>query len=159
MGYAYGVKGYHFWCPNLKKVIISRDVIFNESALLHLEREAANSSSSHAGDNLENVAEKVEFELEVPNGSQQDISSSFSSPPLEMPDSTMHDSDDAYYSIARDKPRREIKRLRRYSEVDLVASALTVAEETSKGGEPQTYSEVVSCPNSSKWLVAMHEEI
>lgn len=96
--------------------------------------------------------------MEMPNGSQQDIYSS-SSPPLEMPDSTMHDSDDDYYSIARDRPRREIKRPRRYSEPDLVAYTLTVAEETNESGESQTYSEIVSCPNSSKWLVAMHEEI
>jgi len=54
---------------------------------------------------------------------------------------------------------RDIQRPRRYSEADLVAYALTVVEETDEGGETQTYSEVMSCSNSSKWLVAMHEEI
>ena len=76
---------------NLKKVIISRDVTFNESALLHPKKESAGSSSSHAGDVLENATKKVEFE--VPIASQQDISSSLSSP-LEMLNSTTQDLDD-----------------------------------------------------------------
>jgi len=57
----------------------------------------------------------------------------------------MHDSNDDDYLIARDRPRRDIKRPRRYSEVDLVAYALTVTEETNEGGEPQTYFEAISC--------------
>jgi len=68
----------------------------------------------------------------------------------------MHDSNDDHYSITRDRPRRDT---RRYSEADLEAYALTIAEETDEGGDPQTYSEVIFCSNSSKWLVAMHEEI
>jgi len=71
----------------------------------------------------------------------------------------MHDPDDNHYSIAQDRPRRDIKRPRRYSEADLVAYALTVAKETNEGGEPQTYSDVISYSNSSKWLVVMHKEI
>jgi len=51
----------------------------------------------------------------------------------------MHNSDDDYYSIARDRPRREIRRSRRYSEANLVAYALTVAKETDE-----------AWPNSSK---------
>jgi hypothetical protein len=37
LGYADGVKGYRLWCsdPRLPKFIISRDVIFDESSLLH----------------------------------------------------------------------------------------------------------------------------
>jgi len=61
---------------------------------------------------LENAIENVEFELEVSNASQQDISSS-SSPPLEMPNSIMHDSNGDYYSIAEDR-LRDIKRPRRH---------------------------------------------
>jgi len=59
LGYSVGVKGYRLWCPDLKKVIISRDVTANESALLHPEKEVAASSSSHAGDVLENTTDKV----------------------------------------------------------------------------------------------------
>lgn len=34
MGITSGVKGYRCWCPELKKVIFSRDVTFDESAIL-----------------------------------------------------------------------------------------------------------------------------
>jgi len=39
LGYSVGVKGYRLWPPDLNKVIISRDITFNESLLLHLEKE------------------------------------------------------------------------------------------------------------------------
>lgn len=56
----------------------------------------------------------------------------------------MDDLDDDYCSIAWDRPKREIKRPRRYSEVDFVAYALTIAKETNEGEEPQTYVEAIS---------------
>ena len=34
MGITFGVKGYHLWCPEIKKVIFSRDVTFDESTML-----------------------------------------------------------------------------------------------------------------------------
>ena len=35
LGYKSSVKGYKLWNPQTKKVIISRNIIFNESAMLH----------------------------------------------------------------------------------------------------------------------------
>ena len=35
LGYMSGVKGYKLWCPELKNVIISRSVIFDETSMLH----------------------------------------------------------------------------------------------------------------------------
>nr|GEZ61688.1 retrovirus-related Pol polyprotein from transposon TNT 1-94 [Tanacetum cinerariifolium] len=34
MGITYGIKGYHLWCPETQNTIFSRDVTFNESAML-----------------------------------------------------------------------------------------------------------------------------
>ena len=34
MGVTHGVKGYRLWCLSLKKIISSRDVTFDESAML-----------------------------------------------------------------------------------------------------------------------------
>jgi len=34
LGYASEYKGYRMWCPESKKVIQSRDVTFNETAIL-----------------------------------------------------------------------------------------------------------------------------
>ena len=34
LGYKAGVKGYKLWCPENRKVVISRDVVFDETAML-----------------------------------------------------------------------------------------------------------------------------
>ena len=34
MGYGLGVKGYRVWCEKTKKIITSRDVVFDENALV-----------------------------------------------------------------------------------------------------------------------------
>ena len=34
LGYKSGVKGYKFWCPETKKLVINRDVIFDETSMI-----------------------------------------------------------------------------------------------------------------------------
>ena len=63
------------------------------------------------------------------------------------------------YSIAKDRPRRDIRPPQRYGEADLVAYVLNVAEEIDSNEEPTSYSEAISCDNSSRWMIAMQEEI
>ena len=41
----------------------------------------------------------------------------------------------------------------------MIAYALAVAQEIPKGVEPFSYSEAISCLNSSNWLMAMQEEM
>ena len=53
------------------------------------------------------------------------------------------------YSIARDHPRRGIKRPVRYIDSDrLVAHTFTIADEISESAEPSTYTKTISCPSS-----------
>jgi hypothetical protein len=42
LGYVDGVKGYRLWCsdPKSLKFIISRDVVFDESVMLHPRKES-----------------------------------------------------------------------------------------------------------------------
>jgi len=54
-----------------QKLIISRDKTFKESALLHPKQKAIDFASSHAGDDLKNITNKLAFELEVLYASQQ----------------------------------------------------------------------------------------
>ena len=63
------------------------------------------------------------------------------------------------YSIAKDKPRRDIKPPQRYVEADLVAYALNVAEGIDSNTEPSTHSEAVNCDDSGRWMIAMQEEM
>nr|KYP69746.1 Retrovirus-related Pol polyprotein from transposon TNT 1-94 [Cajanus cajan] len=39
MGYRHGVKGYRIWSPSEKKIILSRDVVFDESHMFHMRLE------------------------------------------------------------------------------------------------------------------------
>jgi len=41
----------------------------------------------------------------------------------------------------------------------LIAYALTITQEAPKSVETTTYSDAISYPNSSNWLLAMQEEI
>ncbi|KAF3680130.1 hypothetical protein FXO38_02446 [Capsicum annuum] len=41
MGYKSGVKGYKLWCPESRKVIISRDVVFDKTAMLRAPSESS----------------------------------------------------------------------------------------------------------------------
>ena len=64
------------------------------------------------------------------------------------------------HSIARDHPRREIRRPARYNDDEgLIAYALSVAEEVPEGVEPSTYTEAISCPNSPNWILTTQEEM
>jgi len=64
------------------------------------------------------------------------------------------------HSIARDHPRREIRRRARYNDDEgLIAYAFSVAEEVPEGVEPSTYTEAISCPSSPNWILAMQEEM
>ena len=35
-GYKYGVEGYKLWCPKSKKLVISIDVIFDETSMIQV---------------------------------------------------------------------------------------------------------------------------
>ena len=61
------------------------------------------------------------------------------------------------YSIAKDRSRRDIRPPQRYA--NLIEYALFVAKKIDVVGEPTTYSEVVSCDDSAKWLITIKEEI
>ncbi|XP_073107271.1 uncharacterized protein [Elaeis guineensis] len=59
--------------------------------------------------------------------------------------------------LARDRQRRDIRLPQRYA--DMVAYALSIAEETLDANEPSRYSEAISREDSAQWIVAMQEEI
>ena len=46
LGFKAAIEGYKLWCPELKKVIISRDVIFHEIAMLHDQSPTATSDKT-----------------------------------------------------------------------------------------------------------------
>ena len=105
LGYGSESKGYRLWSPTSKKVIQSRNVTFNESAIFFPGKE----SDDDAGNQ-----DTVEFEV-FPQGGGSTSLPPFGSEtkdhipsPVESPLAELH-------SIARDRPRRTIRRPARYA--------------------------------------------
>ncbi|KAG8484888.1 hypothetical protein CXB51_021392 [Gossypium anomalum] len=139
LGYKAGVKGYKLWCPENRKVVISRDVVFDETAMI------PNLSLKDSA-NKENQ-KQVEHQINTESTPQAitKIENRVASSPQ--------------YSIAKNRTKREIKPSKKYVEADLVAYALNVAEDIDANQEPSNYSEAVSCEDSEKWMFAMQEEM
>jgi hypothetical protein len=135
LSYADGVKGYRLWCsdPKSPKFIISRDVVFDESAMLHPRKESVVSAGKEQGSSKE-VKLQVETSQRVQDSTQDQ-------PVTDVHDSSSDDDDsqeEQETSIAAGRQRRQIRPPQRYGYADLVAYALTVAEDTAVQ-EPSTY--------------------
>ena len=62
LGFKPGVKGYKLWCPELEKVIVSRDVIFDEVSML------SDLSSNLSPDEVKQKS-SMQVEVEIDSGS------------------------------------------------------------------------------------------
>ncbi|KAG8503399.1 hypothetical protein CXB51_001318 [Gossypium anomalum] len=139
LGYKAGVKGYKLWCPENRKVVISRDVVFDETAMIP-------NLSLKDSSNKENQ-KQVEHQINT------------ESTPQAITKIENRVASSLQYSIAKNRTRREIKPPKKYAEADLVAYTLNVAEDIDANQEPSNYSEAVSCEDSEKWMFAMQEEM
>ncbi|KAG8492966.1 hypothetical protein CXB51_010297 [Gossypium anomalum] len=139
LGYKAGIKGHKLWCPENRKVVISRDVVFYETAMLP-------NLSLKDSSNKEN---QKQVEHQINTESTPQASTKIENRVASLPQ----------YSIAKNKTRREIKPPKKYAEADLVAYALNVDEDIDANQEPSNYSKAISCEDSEKWMFAMQEEM
>ena len=115
-------------------------MIFDETSMIQVLAPKESSVET-----VQRVDKQVEFETGlVPNSDEQSVPTALV--PVQQ------------YSIARDR-ERTIKPLHKYGEADLVAYALSVADNIESSEETSTYEEAVSCNDSSKWMIAMQEEM
>ena len=146
LGYPEGVKGYRLWCvePGAAKVVISRDVTFNET-------EFYKNLKQQGGESMDRVSEE-EIELEVGNEDRQSSESKevFDQPALEP------DVQQQTYNLARDRKRRDIRPPTRYGYFDLIAFAFCTIEELE---EPTSYEQAMSSLEKELWRQAMNEEM
>jgi hypothetical protein len=123
MRYEHGVKRYRLWCLSMKKLLISRDVIFHESALIN-PKTIQNNEQASLG-----VREQVEFEADdkrkLKKNASKQLSDSGTQDSSQISDSPV----DHPYSIAKDRPMREIKPPNKYGYADFVAYALSVVDD------------------------------
>ncbi|KAG8474438.1 hypothetical protein CXB51_034087 [Gossypium anomalum] len=143
LGYNASVKGYKLWCPENRKVVISRDVIFYETAMLP-NLSLKDSSNKENQKQVEHQLNTESTTESTPQASTKIDNRVASSP---------------QYSIAKNRTRRQIKPPKKYVEADLAAYVLNVAKYIDANQEPSNYFEAVSCEDSEKWMFAMQEEM
>ncbi|KAE8654946.1 hypothetical protein F3Y22_tig00117034pilonHSYRG00285 [Hibiscus syriacus] len=130
MGITHGVKGFRIWCLNIKKIICSRDVTFDESTLVKkVEFQQMMIPKVDASDSSTPIEESENEEVQTQE-------------PLETPE-----------PLAVTRPRREIRRPARF--VDMVAYSLPVVDDDI----PITYQEAIQSLESDKWKSVMDEEM
>ncbi|KAE8657094.1 hypothetical protein F3Y22_tig00116997pilonHSYRG00993 [Hibiscus syriacus] len=129
LGYKKGVKGFKFWDPVAKKIVISRDVVFDEQSMLQQKKDTT-------------VVDFEQFPFEKPETSQPTSGGS-----------TTDDLQD--YSLARDRVRRtNIKPPSILCFEDLVSFALIVSSD-----DPVTFHDAITSQENDKWMTAMVEEM
>ncbi|KAE8696421.1 GDSL esterase/lipase APG [Hibiscus syriacus] len=151
MGITNEVKGFRLWCLDTKKIICSRDVTFDESALVKkvTSEVVETSSTPHQ---VEHTPKQVEFQQTmIPEADAAD----FSTPIEESKDEEVQTQEplETPELLAVTRPRREIRRPARF--VDMVAYALPVVDDDI----PITYQEAIQILESDKWKSVMDEEM
>ena len=157
MGVTSGVKGYRLWCLSLKKIISSRDVTFDESAMLKKVKTDDKVS--------ENTFQQPEGRLPQVEGTQKLMEFQTTSVKPVEDQQTEHEADVGEEEVSNEepqqqhdlpiaisRPRREIRKPARFEA--MVAYAFPVVEE----GIPQTFLKENSSPDE-KWKKAMDEEM
>jgi hypothetical protein len=116
IGYGSDVKGYRLLCVDFKKVIVSRDVTFDESTFS--SSRGVSDSGSSSTSLPESTDENLDVDVPVSIDSVTPITQSFSAsvPPV----SNNH-------SIAQDRPRRNIVLPHRYRDTDSMAHYALIA--------------------------------
>ena len=150
LGITSGVKGYRLWCPETKKIVFSRDVTFDESAMV---RKVATEDTRQT----DGVSKQVEFEgkmifpVQGADGKTKDFP--VEEKELVEREVSTHEPRQQHESIATSKPKRTIRKPTRFE--DMVACAtLVVANDI-----PSTYKGATQSSEKDKWRNAMNEEM
>ncbi|KAG8497012.1 hypothetical protein CXB51_008232 [Gossypium anomalum] len=143
LGYKAGVKGYKLWCPKNRNVVISRDVVFDETAMLP-NLSIKDSSNKENQKQVEHQFNTKPTKESTPQANTKNENRVASSP---------------QYSTTKNRTKREIKPPNKYVKADLVAYTLNVAKDIDVNQEPSNYSEAVSYKDSEKWIFTMQKEM
>ncbi|PPD70354.1 hypothetical protein GOBAR_DD32770 [Gossypium barbadense] len=134
LNYKASVKGYKLWSLENRKLVISRDVVFDETTMLpNLSLKVSSGKK-----NQKQVEHQINPESTAKSTHQ--ASTKIQNRVVFSPQ----------YSIAKNRTRREIKPPKRYPEADLITYTLNVAEDIDANQEPSNYSDAVSCEDLEK---------
>ena len=137
--YGKGVKSYKFWDPTANKVVINKNVVFDENFMLKniqgKEQQVPESSSS----NKQMV--QVELETHVKENTSQDTEATTLGVKK-------------HHTIATDRPRHTIRLPTRYDFENMVSYAIVISSKN-----PTTFQEAVNSQEKCRWVGAMTEEM
>ncbi|KAJ4721737.1 Retrovirus-related Pol polyprotein from transposon TNT 1-94 [Melia azedarach] len=153
VGYGDGVKGYRIWSPSENRVILSRNVVFDENSMFNPTVKSIVVSEN--GSVEKQVEQQVTLDESEPQHKDQHPQSESEPSGSSLPVASQH-------SLALNRSKRANYGIppKRYGFEDMVAYALQVAEEVdTNSNEPSTYKEAVTCTESTQWLAAMGDEM
>ncbi|WVZ52949.1 hypothetical protein U9M48_003947 [Paspalum notatum var. saurae] len=158
-----GSRGYKLWNPQTQKVVLSRNVIFNETGTL-----SDNLSSDAPIEGQQKSSVQVEHFIDVDNTPEndtvavQDAQIPDNSPIVDDSSSVEHSSpvvQPPQHSVAASRAIWARKPVRRLIEECNIAYALSVAEEIEGNTEPSNYSEAITSADCNNWMTAMQDEM
>jgi hypothetical protein len=137
--YGKGVKSYKFWDPTANKVVISRDVVFDENSMLKSTQGKKQQVLKSSRSDKQMV--QVELETLVKENTSQGTEASTS----EVKE---------HHIIATDKPRRTIEPPTRYGFENMACYALIIYSK-----DPTSFQEAVNSQEKIRWVGAVAEEM
>ena len=150
LGFKSGVKGYKLYQLKDQKIFYSRDVIFDESAIMKPSSQKQEDTAFQPPMMDPTVNVESSNSSSMPSDEVEQTYPTNVLPPIETGQQD--------YSIARDRPRREIKPPLRYAHADYVAYAMTVSEGVDNS-DRSSFEEAIKSDSVDKWLSAMQEEM
>ena len=169
LGYPLGVKGYRLWLRDQKgfKVIISRDVVFDESRMPCKDIDLP---SENITDPLKDDVNHIHVEAGGPPPSQvsvqldsaKDQEATHSDGSHQVGESQNQPENNidslADYELVRDRVRRNVIPNSKFSNADYISFALCTGQDIDNA-EPRTYEEAIGSLEKSRWLNAMNDEM
>ncbi|KAL5850870.1 hypothetical protein ACOSQ4_008883 [Xanthoceras sorbifolium] len=155
MGITTGVKGYRLWCPETKKIIFSRDVTFDESAMLKKVTKDDIQQIDDTPQQVEKTPKQVEFEGRRIGSviNKADGETPTAEEELNEEEVLTQEPPQQQEQIALRKSQRERHKPAQFN--DMVAHASIIVNDEI----PTTYQEAVQSSEEEKWRNAMNEEM
>ena len=165
MGYGDGVKGFQVLSPFERKVILSRDVIFDELSMLHskcnedlVKTEDVIKQVEFQSSTIKNISDQKQFEAlhEIDQDLQMNPRHQ-NSEPIKGTDQMSQNHSKHPKTTTPRKSQRQVKALEKY-DFDIVSYALQIVEKIDLF-KPITYLEAITYYEAEKWTITMNEEM